>query len=268
MVVEFICFNNYFYILLDESYSKVFMGMGLLSKIILSLVIVIGIGVLVVGYFGFVPGLSELMGANKPLDLGVVYTSSDLANANSKLGVSIKPLPPTEDGYNSLSRSGEKHVTASFTSAELSALFNDHSQKWKYYPIKDIQVKIANDGTVELSGVLLVNRFGGLADALEIPEGARSQVRPYLSYISSDPSIYIKGSLSVANGVVQSNVEAVQVGKLSVPVDQIQSFQSVFKDFIQDRADGRVIHINSASFSGGRVNIDVIIPEEVGLTPP
>jgi hypothetical protein len=242
--------------------------MGVIGKIIFGIVVLVVVAVFVVGYFGFVPGLSDVMGSNKPLDLGVKYTPSDLASANSKLGVTYKTLPSTENGYASLSRSGEKQVTASFTSAELTALFNDHSAKWKYYPIKDIQVKIGNDGTVELSGVLLVNRFGGLADALEIPEGARSQVRPYLSYISSNPSIYIKGSLSVANNVVQSNVQAVQVGKFSVPINQIQSIQPVFEQFVQDRADGRMVHLNSASLSNGRANIEVLIPQEVGLTPP
>lgn len=259
---------NRFYILLHPQKVKVSIGMGFLSKIILALVIVLILGVLVVGYFGFIPGLSDVMGANKPRDLGIKYTASDLTSANSKLGVSIKTLPATENGYNSLTRSGEKQVTTSLTSAELTALFNDHSQKWKYYPIKDIQAKIGADGTIEMSGVLLVNRFGGLADALGIPEGERSQVRPYLSYVNSNPSIYIKGRLSVANNVVQSDVEEIQVGRFTVPVDQIQNIQPIIEQFIQDRADGKIIHLNSASFSGGKANIDALIPQEVGLTPP
>jgi len=242
--------------------------MGLLSKMILALVIVVLLGVVALGYLGFVPGLSDVMGSNKPRDLGITYTASDLNSANSKLGVTIKTLPPTENGIDSLSRSGQQQVTASFTSAELTALFNDHSQKWKYYPIKDIQVKIGDDGTIEMSGVLLVNRFKGLADALEIPEGGRSQIRPYLSYVSSNPSIYIKGRLSVANNVVQSDITEIQIGRFSVGGDQLQGIQPVIEQFIQDRADGRIIHINSASFSNGKANIDVLIPQEVGLTPP
>jgi hypothetical protein len=242
--------------------------LGLIKKIIISITILAVIGILAGGYLGFVPGLSDLMGANKPQDLGVKYTSSDLASANSKLGVVIKTLPPTENGYDSLSRYGEKQVTASFTSAELTALFNDHSEKWKYYPMKDIQVVIADDGTVEVSGVLQVDRFRGFADAVEIPEGARSQVRPYLSYVSSDPSIYLKGSLSVTNNAVHSDITEARVGKLTISGDQLKSIQPILERFIQDRADGRMIKLNSASFSGGRVNIDVIIPQEVGLTPP
>ena len=242
--------------------------MGLLSKIILGLVIVGLLGVVALGYYGFVPGLSDLMGANKPRDLGVKYTASDLSSANSKLGVTIKALPPTENGFDSLNRLGQKQVTASFTSAELTALFNDHSQKWKYYPIKDIQIRVGNDGTIEMSGILLVNRFGGLASALEIPEGERGQVRPYLSYVGSNPSIYIKGRLSVVNNVVESDVAEIQVGRFSVGGDQLQGVQSVIEQFIQDRADGKIVHLNSASFSNGKANIDVLIPQEVGLTPP
>jgi hypothetical protein len=242
--------------------------MGLLGKIAITLGIVILAGVLVVGYYGFIPGISDLLGANQPQDLGIRYTASDLNSANSKLGVTYKTLTATDNGFNSLSRSGEKQVVTSLTSAELTALFNDHSQRWKYYPIKDIQVKIGDDGSVELSGVLQVSRFGGLAEALEIPEGARSQVRPYLSYVSSNPSIYVKGKLSVTNGVADSNIDSIQVGRFTIPADQMQNIQPVIERFIQDRADGRIIHLNSVSFSGGRAQIDALIPQEVGLTPP
>ena len=37
------------------------------------------IAVLVFGYLGFVPGVSNLFGSNKPKDLGVIYTAADYA---------------------------------------------------------------------------------------------------------------------------------------------------------------------------------------------
>jgi hypothetical protein len=249
-------------------YFKGVFRMGLFSRIILGIVFVLVLGLLLVGYYGFVPGLSDLMGANKPRDLGVKYTAADLTSANSKLGVTLKTLPPTDNGIDSLTRSGQKQVTTSFTSAELTALFNDHSQRWKYYPIKDIQVKISDDGTVEMSGVLLVDRFKGFADAVGIPEASRAQVRPYLTPLSSNPSFYIRGTLSVTDNNVQTNIEEVQVGRLVISGDQIQSYAYVIDSFIQQRANGRIIHLNSASFSGGLANLDLVIPQEVGLTPP
>jgi hypothetical protein len=242
--------------------------LGIIRNIGVVIVAVILIGVLALGYFGFVPGLSDIMGANKPKDLGVASRPSDLEKANTKLGVTIKTLPHTESGADSLTRSGEQQVATSFTSAELTALFNDHASRWKYYPIKDIQINIHDDGVVEVSGVLQVDRFNGFADAIGIPEGTRSEIRPYLSYVTGNPSIYLKGTLKVSNGVAQSNIEELQVGKLVIPADQLRSIEPYLQQFIQERVDGKIIHINSASFSGGKVNLDVEIPTEVGLTPP
>jgi len=94
--------------------------LGILRNLVVAVVVVMVIGVLALGYLGFVPGLSEALGANKPRDLGVISTTSDLENANVKLDVAIKVLPPTERGIDSLTRSGEKQFTAGFTSAELT----------------------------------------------------------------------------------------------------------------------------------------------------
>jgi hypothetical protein len=242
--------------------------LGLIKKTIILTTILMAVSALILGYLGFVPVLSEAMGANKTKDLGVTYTSADLTSANAKLNVIFKTLPPTDSGAASLTRTGQKQLIASFTSAELTALLNDHSQKWKYYPIKDIQVKISNDGVIEMSGILQADRFTGFADAVQVRESSRSQVRPYLYAVSSNPSIYMKGNLSIANNIVQTEIQSIEVGRLSVSGDQINSYKGALDSFIQDRANGRIIKINSASFKNGQVNVDAMIPQELGLTPP
>jgi hypothetical protein len=242
--------------------------LGLIKKTIVLATILIAVSALILGYYGFIPVLSDVMEANKPKDLGVTYTSADLDSANSKLGVIFKNLPPTDSGATSLTKTGQKQLIASFTSAELTALLNDHSQKWKYYPIKNIQVKISNDGVIELSGVLQADRFTGFADAVEVRESSRSQVRPYLYVVSSNPSIYMKGSLSITNNVVQTDIQRIEVGRLSVSGDQVNSYKGALDSFIQDRANGRIIKINAASFKNGQVNVDALIPQEIGLTSP
>jgi hypothetical protein len=240
----------------------------MLRNIGIVIVSLILIAVLVLGYIGFVPGLSDIMGANNPKDLGVTYTPTDLQNANTKLGVTIKTLPPTDIGADSLTRTGEKTLTTSFTSSELTALINDHSEKWKYYPIKNVQINIHDDGEVEVSGVLQTDRFNGFADAVGISESTRTTIRPYLSYVAGNPSIYIKGTLQVSNKHAQSNIEELQIGKLTIPADQLKTLEPYLQQFIQDRANGKIIQINTASFSGGSANVDVTVPQEVGLTPP
>ena len=54
--------------------------------------ILIGVGsfvllvVLVLGYLGFMPGVSALFGSSTPKDLGVTYTAQDFASAHAKMG--------------------------------------------------------------------------------------------------------------------------------------------------------------------------------------
>jgi hypothetical protein len=78
----------------------------------------------------------------------------------------------------------------------------------------------------------------------------------------------MKGSLSITNNVVQTDIQSIEVGRLSVSGDQINSYKGALDSFIQDRANGRIIKINSASFKNGQVNVDALIPQEIGLTPP
>lgn len=50
------------------------------------ILIIILIPILVVGFFGFMPGVSSLLGTNKPKNLGVTYTAADYASYQQKTG--------------------------------------------------------------------------------------------------------------------------------------------------------------------------------------
>jgi len=82
------------------------------------------------------------MGADTPRDLSVKATASSLSSANSKLGVTFSTLPADTVGAASLSETGSHPVTVTLTSEEVTTLLNDHSAKWKYYPIDNIPVRI------------------------------------------------------------------------------------------------------------------------------
>lgn len=48
--------------------------MNLVKILAVGFIGIIVVAVLVLGYFGFVPGVSDLMGTNKPRNLGVSYS--------------------------------------------------------------------------------------------------------------------------------------------------------------------------------------------------
>ncbi|MCX6773991.1 MAG: hypothetical protein NTY68_03280 [Candidatus Micrarchaeota archaeon] len=123
-------------------------GMGLVGIVALLIAGIILIAVLVAAYFGFIPGLSDLMGAYSTKDLGVKYTNSDYNSFMSK----IPGYKVTNPEYTCLTcsytTSGSVPVDNTFTDSEVTALLNKRSQNG---PIKNIQVKFNPDKTVESS---------------------------------------------------------------------------------------------------------------------
>lgn len=251
----------------DLSLIHIMESMALLKRLLTGLLISAVIAALVLGYFGFVPGVSDLMGANTPRDLGVQPTSSALASANAKLGVSYSTLPSSATGAASLQEYGSQQISVQLTSEEVTALINDHAQRWKYYPITDVQVKINPDNTIELSGRLRVDRWSGYADAIALPEGVRAEIRPYLGYVQTSPAIYMKGSLSL-QGYASLSTSELQLGRVPVPADQVNQYDGILEYFTQYVSNLYQIHIGQIYASGGTLVVTGTIPTSVAMAPP
>src|SRR3989338_10927420 len=86
--------------------------------IILPLLLII---IFILGYLGFVPGLSAVFGSNKPKNLGIKYTDDDKITADEKLQVKYGQLSAnaTEKG---LVLKGYHPVDKIFASEEITAL--------------------------------------------------------------------------------------------------------------------------------------------------
>ena len=54
------------------------------------LLIIILIPVFALGFMGFVPGLSAILGTDKPRDLGIKYSQEDLKSIRSKSHIEYK----------------------------------------------------------------------------------------------------------------------------------------------------------------------------------
>jgi len=81
--------------------------MKLIGKILLGIILLVVIAaVLVLGFLGFIPGVSALFGANKPRDLGVKYTEADLQEIRTKTQVKYLVLPDTQEPISTRQFSG------------------------------------------------------------------------------------------------------------------------------------------------------------------
>ncbi|HLD11413.1 MAG TPA: hypothetical protein VJB91_00695 [Patescibacteria group bacterium] len=184
------------------------------------LILFLFVAVLLLGYLGFIPGLSSLFGSNKPRDLGVAYSQAEFNSARAKSQIEYDVLPSTTPAEESLQTSGSRDVKTEFSSAEITALMND--RPWRYWPYKDVQVKFHADGSGEISGVLIKERLPGYGAKIAAPKEA---VDFAMKFLPSDPVFYVKMKASLAeNKVGVFDPQAFQIGRMPLPVDMFLSY--------------------------------------------
>ena len=130
---------------------------------------------------GIVPVLSPLVGAG-PKDLGQRVTMEDTNAARAKVKTEIISLPagtPTNKDY---TMEGKQDENFTMDSKELTAYMSNNP--WKNYPIKNVQVKLHDNGALEGSGILVVSKTLPYAMALGYSE---TQIRDAMQKYNIPP---------------------------------------------------------------------------------
>ncbi len=187
---------------------------------------------LIAGYFGLVPGLSSLMGANKPKNLGITYTPADYQAFLAKTQTSMQdfanaPANPENPGKKVVFANPVTVTDQTVSQEELTAAINESG--WLWMPIDNTQVKLTN-GTVEISGNLQLDyiaQFIGFIGGVGYGQAEIDQAVDWGKKLVNNAPIYIKASGSVTNNQLQLEVQEVQIGRYNVPVDIAQTVLSV-----------------------------------------
>ena len=189
------------------------------------------ISLLVGGALGLVPGISSVLGAS-PKNLGQKITLADSLAAQNKTGIEVVSLPKTTPNNKGLIAEGKKPLSASFNSQELTALANNRT--WKNFPVKNVQIRVNPDNTLESSGIIVV------AKAIPFAEGfgySASQVKEAIEKYKL-PQIeipyYIKGSGEVKNNDVSLTVSTMKIGVVPVPQNITDSAAEGAVLFLED----------------------------------
>lgn len=181
------------------------------KKFIKGLLITVSVLILVVVALGFTfPGLIWTR------SLGVTYTQTDYNSIMDKLNYTKDDAPTgdSKDLYNYIYGPANS-VDTEFTSEELTAFFNENRPS--YYPLKNVQVKINEDGTIEVSASANVDYF--LNDVLG-GKYTRAQIEneiPVLGILPDNVNIYVKFTGSVTQNISYINVYAVTVQGVTIP---------------------------------------------------
>jgi hypothetical protein len=196
---------------------------GLLWALVAVVVLIILIPLLVLGWLGFVPGLSAMMGASTPRDLGIQYTPADSRSYRKKLGVNFEavddePAHPEKPETRQVFTNPQQFET-SFSQEELSAAINDSASGW--LPLKDIQIKLG-DRMIEISGLLRTDRipeFLRRAGRLNLHEVYLQRAADFAAKLADSVPVYIKAAGAIEHSQLDLELQTVEVGRFSIPSD-------------------------------------------------
>ena len=184
------------------------------------------------GYFGFVPGVSDVFGSNKPADLGIKYTSADYQTARTGGLAQPVAMPAAIPQQQSLV---QQETELNLTDEQVTALIDQNGGALS--PLKDCQVKFNADGTAECSGVIMLDKLSAYAQSKGISDSGFNSILSGLKVfgvVTNELPFYIKGNGSIVNGYISFNVTKFKLGRLPLPAsvingrkgDLMRAFQS------------------------------------------
>ena len=226
-----------------------------MKKFLMVLIIVLIIVVLVpMTLLGLVPGLSPLLGAGQK-DLGIKITKEDSVAAIDKVGVEIISLPNGTDPKDDYRLEGKKNVDITMDSKELTA--HSNNRPWKNIPVRNVQVRINSDGTVEGSGILIISKTLPYAMALGYSEEQIREAMAKYKIPSFEVPFYVKGTGGATNNKVTVNASNIKIGAVTIPSGIVaqanNEAESVLEDLIQKYSDS--VNYENVSFSDGKMNL-------------
>jgi len=178
----------------------------------------------VAAWFGFVPGLSNVLGARTARDLGVVWTEADLASYKAKTGTTFldfanAPVNPENPAKKTIFTDPKTVSNLTLTQEEITAAIN--SLNWELLPVKNVQVRLTN-GTVEISGNLKLDRAADFARFIGGVGYSESDVQKAADWglrFANGAAFYGKGQASVTNNTLNFSLQDIQIGRFTVPSD-------------------------------------------------
>jgi len=223
------------------------------------------IAIIVVGLGFALPGLLWTR------NLGVSYSQADYDSAVSKLKY-IKDSAPTtgEESEYAYSYGAPVDVNTSFTSAEITAFFNINRPS--YYAVKNVEVKINQDGSIEASGsvnvdYVLTEILGGKFTRSDIVKKI-----PALGILPSNVNIYLDFSGSVKDNIASISPSTVTVQGIPIPDNIVKSSDSIkaltdgLNSFIAKNNEKTGSTVNDISAKNGEIVIDGKFPTSLTRT--
>jgi hypothetical protein len=228
----------------------------------------ITLAVLIVGAAGvyfFLPGMS------RPVDLEIRSSRESYESAMKKLLI-IKdesPVSGKAEEY-SITYGAPQNVDTSLTSEELTSFFNENRPP--YYAVKNVQVRINDDGSIEASGTLDTNYvFDIMLNGRYSKKDAQSAM-PMLGLIPDNINIYFKAEGGVEDNQVENlQVDSVSVMGIPIPMslinDNMSFITNTLDNYISSECSRVGAYISSIKTENGEISFEGSLPSSVERIP-
>jgi len=237
-----------------------------MKKIIIVVVVIILLIVLALGYLGFVPGLSTLMGTNKPINLGVTTAKESLDSADKKVNISRQAMTGQAPTGKNIAYEGSHKANISLSSAELSSLLQANG--WEFSGVvSDIQINMDKEGKIQASAMVDINKLENYLNitGLVNTKDFKAYTDKIKVFETSAP-VYFAGTGAVVNNKVKLDLASVKVGRLPIPMTKESSGYLV--GLLERRINAIPgFRVDSATVLDGQVSFKGSLPDKVKVWP-
>lgn len=207
--------------------------------------------VLVLGYFGFLPWMSRLMGTGAARDLGV-----ELTVEHAYAGAELMRIPTTPGDIKKVLKSPEdyRRLDATLSSHQASSLLLIGQSGIPNWPLSVVQIRFNGDGTAEASGYIDAGKAVPFMLSAGVSESDANKVMSALKF-GGKAAFYVKGSCGVTNNAVDLSLSEVQIGRLTVPASWYQGNEGRGTPYITNLLNNNGFMVKSMSTGDGKVTM-------------
>ncbi len=225
--------------------------------VVVSLILtVLMLPILVLGWLGFVPGLSKLMGASDPRDLGVSYSQVDLDSYKQKTAVrfvdsSQAPKISANSGESTTFADVKTVNNLELTDKELTAAINN--MEWTWLPISNVQTRFSA-GSLELSGKFDSAKLDNLRNYLSEQGGLNPDTNNAISWaerLSNDAPFYAKANAVIANNTLSFKLVEAEIGRLDIPLGKMG--KDIQNGTTVGNINSQYLNVDSAQLASGKL---------------
>lgn len=229
------------------------------------IIVIIILALAAAAVYFLIPGLL------RPYDLGIKSTREAYERAMEKMSITKDTSPATGAADDYKITYGAPHaIDTALTSEELTSFFNENRPP--YYAVKDVQVRVNADGSIEASGKLDTSYvFNEMLNGQFTKQDAQAAL-PTLGLIPDNVNIYFKVAGGVEDNQVHGlNVEAISVMGIGLPQSLITSaepFVTQVLDIYIAKECARVgASIESLELNNGKLDFYGSLPSSVTRIP-